>query len=415
MSHPFIVLEGLSAVGKTTVGQLLSHRLGARFYVTPPEPYRAVRAVIDSASDLRARYLFYVSGLFHASREIRRVRRSRPVVCDRYVLTTECFHRAAGLIIPFCHLTLPLEGPSLHILITAPEPTRNQRLEARGLSFNDRREQGDGLAWRLLAQYRRHALTEIDNGTDTPENAVRRILTLVGDGGTAMPRPCLPEAGAERSGSRGPRMSEAAPSRRVLKRRVKMNRRAIISVLLIAGVTAGCAGGPLTTRERATLGGAVLGAGTGAIIGNAVGNPRAGALIGAGIGAVTGAAVGDAIQGAERQPLPPAPPPPPAPPLPPAAPSGLPVQVPGAGDPTSGAFVNGTPWRVAIEVGSLSFTMLPGETRPAFLDVGSHRMRARAEVDTHFGPRVVGHVDRPITVDPRAAGWSLRLSQWDFR
>jgi hypothetical protein len=190
-----------------------------------------------------------------------------------------------------------------------------------------------------------------------------------------------------------------------------MIRKAVASLVLIAGVTAGCAGGPLTVRERATLGGAALGAGAGAVIGNAVGNPRAGALIGAGIGALTGAAAGAMLQEVQREPVPPVPPPPPLPP----APQAPPVHIPGAADPTRGAFVNGTPWRVAVEVGSLSFTLSPSEARPAFLDVGSHRVRARAEVDTHFGPRVVGHLDRTVLVDPRARGWSLQFGQWDFR
>lgn len=53
---------------------------------------------------------------------------------------------------------------------------------------------------------------------------------------------------------------------------------------------------PLSTREKATLGGAGLGAATGAIIGAAVGNPGAGAAIGGALGGVTGAVVGDRFQ-----------------------------------------------------------------------------------------------------------------------
>lgn len=194
-----------------------------------------------------------------------------------------------------------------------------------------------------------------------------------------------------------------------------MIRKAVASIVLIAGVTAGCAGGPLTLRERATLGGAALSAGAGAVIGNAVGNPRAGALIGAGIGARTGAAAGAMVEGVQREPVPPVPPPPPLPPAPAPVPHAPPVHIPGAADPTRGAFINGTPWRVAVEVGSLSFTLSPSEARPAFLDVGSHRVRARAEVDTHFGSRIVGHLDRTVLVDPRVRGWSLQFGQWDFR
>ncbi len=60
--------------------------------------------------------------------------------------------------------------------------------------------------------------------------------------------------------------------------------------------TIGCAR-PLTTRERTTLGGAAIGAGSGALIGEAAGdNPAAGALIGGAIGTAGGALVGNEIE-----------------------------------------------------------------------------------------------------------------------
>lgn len=61
-----------------------------------------------------------------------------------------------------------------------------------------------------------------------------------------------------------------------------------------------CAGGPLTTREKGTLGGAALGAGTGAIIGGATGSPGTGALIGGALGGLGGAAVGGELQSQEQ-------------------------------------------------------------------------------------------------------------------
>ena len=64
-------------------------------------------------------------------------------------------------------------------------------------------------------------------------------------------------------------------------------------------VLAGCAGGPLTTREGGLLGGAGLGAVTGAIIGGASGHPGAGAAIGGVVGGIAGGVIGDQLQGRE--------------------------------------------------------------------------------------------------------------------
>ena len=79
----------------------------------------------------------------------------------------------------------------------------------------------------------------------------------------------------------------------------KSNRRSMAVAALVMGATfalAGCTGQPLSTREKGTLGAGVLGAGTGAIIGAAVGHPGAGAAIGGALGAGTGYVVGNAMQ-----------------------------------------------------------------------------------------------------------------------
>lgn len=76
------------------------------------------------------------------------------------------------------------------------------------------------------------------------------------------------------------------------------------SALLIAGtllMTAGCAGGPLSTREKAAGIGTLGGAAAGGLIGSAVGRPAAGALIGGGLGLGAGALIGDQMQGQEIQ------------------------------------------------------------------------------------------------------------------
>jgi phage tail tape-measure protein len=74
---------------------------------------------------------------------------------------------------------------------------------------------------------------------------------------------------------------------------------------LTLSVLVGCAGGSLSTREKAAGVGALGGAAAGGIIGSAVRHPGAGALIGAALGLGAGALVGDQLQGrdieAQRQ------------------------------------------------------------------------------------------------------------------
>jgi hypothetical protein len=68
-------------------------------------------------------------------------------------------------------------------------------------------------------------------------------------------------------------------------------------VLVVVLAMAGCAGGALSPREKSTLGGAALGAGAGALIGEAAGgHPGKGALIGGALGGLGGALTGGALQ-----------------------------------------------------------------------------------------------------------------------
>ncbi len=71
-------------------------------------------------------------------------------------------------------------------------------------------------------------------------------------------------------------------------------------VLAAALLFAGCAGGPLSTREKGAGIGALGGAAAGGLIGAAVGHPGAGAAIGGGLGLGAGAVIGDQLQGHEN-------------------------------------------------------------------------------------------------------------------
>src|SRR5881398_187345 len=74
-----------------------------------------------------------------------------------------------------------------------------------------------------------------------------------------------------------------------------------VTLAVAAVTTAGCAGGPMTTREKGAGIGAVGGAAAGGLIGSAVGHPGAGAAIGGGLGLGAGALVGDQLQGQEHE------------------------------------------------------------------------------------------------------------------
>ena len=73
----------------------------------------------------------------------------------------------------------------------------------------------------------------------------------------------------------------------------------IVAAGLTAITAAGCAGGPLTAREKGAGIGALGGAAVGGLVGRANGHPGAGAAIGGAAGLGAGALIGDYMQGRE--------------------------------------------------------------------------------------------------------------------
>src|SRR3989344_7990060 len=67
-------------------------------------------------------------------------------------------------------------------------------------------------------------------------------------------------------------------------------------LLGLVGWSMGCAGGPLTSREKGGIFGGRLGATACGIIGNQSGHPGAGAAIGGALGLGAGALIGDQLQ-----------------------------------------------------------------------------------------------------------------------
>jgi YMGG-like Gly-zipper len=216
-----------------------------------------------------------------------------------------------------------------------------------------------------------------------------------------------------------------------------------IGALVVLLALAGCS-------ENAAKGG-LIGAAGGALVGAATSGGRnagLGALIGGLVGALAGEVVTQrqAVVAAANPPPPPPPGPPGTPPLPgpvtppPPAVSGVPatswsvVTAPtppppvgppseGAGtqppDPTRGVISNATLWEIHVFLdqppGSASPIVLkPGDSLPAVLDIGQHRVVAQAFVDTQLGRRTVGTFDQILTVDARAPGWTIHFFPANF-
>jgi dTMP kinase len=129
--HPFVCIEGIDGVGKSTVSRKLAAALSGTYYKTPPPPYDSMRAIIDQKVGPCARFYFYLSAVSFASVEIGALRRIQPVVCDRYIYSTLAYHITMDEC--FRGHTLPpsLLMPDATFLLVAGETERLRRLVGR--------------------------------------------------------------------------------------------------------------------------------------------------------------------------------------------------------------------------------------------------------------------------------------------
>lgn len=177
MPNFFLVVEGLSGCGKTTIGEELAARTKSVFYKTPPTEMGAMRQWVDQTASLTVRYLFYLISVLQSSMEIEKILQKHSVVCDRYLLTTECYHKVIGVNTfggydRMKHLILV---PDITILVACSEKERQRRLYTRGLSFNDAEEEKLQISKLFYEEYKIHPVTEIDNSGNI-EDAIKSIM-----------------------------------------------------------------------------------------------------------------------------------------------------------------------------------------------------------------------------------------------
>jgi thymidylate kinase len=141
--HPFIVLEGVSGIGKSTLAQALTERLGASSLHTLPPPHADWSALVNEQLRAFPQFAFYLSGLLHAADRVRLARAHGPVVADRYSSSVIACHAAVHevpveevtqLLAPFRSY---LETPTRTFYLTCSEAALRERLAVKSDAKQD--------------------------------------------------------------------------------------------------------------------------------------------------------------------------------------------------------------------------------------------------------------------------------------
>ena len=137
---PFIVIEGLDGSGKSTLARDLAMALGGIQMTTPSPALRDVRETIllGLRGSPIARQAFYLATLAHAADVIRPViGAGRPVVLDRYLLSTMVYAAQRGEYLRWAELEARLLPADVTVFLDVPLHERKARLERRGMSAAD--------------------------------------------------------------------------------------------------------------------------------------------------------------------------------------------------------------------------------------------------------------------------------------
>lgn len=178
---PKIVLEGVDASGKSSVGLLLAKRIGGTYLKTPMAPYSEWRSSVDAANDLIARFYFYLASVVAASPIVENEAKKGPVVIDRWILSTIANHEAMGVntsVVDFAQL--PILRPTHTFLLTVDCATQQNRFDQRVSTSDSNLERDQALQRRALQEFRKFNLPEIDTTNRKPEESTSLILELIG-------------------------------------------------------------------------------------------------------------------------------------------------------------------------------------------------------------------------------------------
>lgn len=150
-----MVIEGLSAVGKSTVAPLVAERLDADLVETLLPSFEDVRVHVDRSKQVMARLHFWLMCNYAVSEMVlAKLTRGRDVVVESYFYRTLATHAALGAThIPDVDWNRAVV-PDLTVVLTVDEAERRRRLAAReadgGLSYWSTLEESNVAATREM-------------------------------------------------------------------------------------------------------------------------------------------------------------------------------------------------------------------------------------------------------------------------
>lgn len=136
---PVIAVEGIDGSGKTTVAELVAKKLNGVCIHTPAKVYSEMKGFFTNCSRFAVpRFYFFLSSIWEAYNRAAEICKEKPVIFDRYILSTLIYHR---VMLQRCGINLNLNlialagfppNPDLNVVLEIDDDTAMKRIIRRG-------------------------------------------------------------------------------------------------------------------------------------------------------------------------------------------------------------------------------------------------------------------------------------------
>jgi thymidylate kinase len=150
-------------------------------YIASPPPLletNGIRNIMDETVSLETRFIYYLLGNSYISDEIRKARKLRIVVCDRYIHSTLSFHQLLGVKMNLEINSLKLEEPDINFFIFASDETERRRRikERQKITKYDIIKENKDFREKYINCFRqRKEFIFIDTSHDSKEESLQKI------------------------------------------------------------------------------------------------------------------------------------------------------------------------------------------------------------------------------------------------
>ena len=184
-----IAIEGIDGSGKTTIAKELASALSGTYIATPPSPFKIHQDFFEEKERaVLSRFFYYIGSLWESWKEIEAESRTKIVVLDRYLLSTNIYHQTLvnSNDIEYKYIiqdTMNSGAPpnaDINIVLDVSEKIAIERLKNKKQKvFDEQLEQNRDLQKKLAEKFRNYSDVVINTDKKSINEIVNECIQII--------------------------------------------------------------------------------------------------------------------------------------------------------------------------------------------------------------------------------------------